>query len=127
MIFWLGSQSLYLTLPDHSVSTEHVPRRRGGAVSNGGLSTDIRSFIEVSLFVRDAHPARICLCSEVGRGEESMRIALNIAASLLVLAGVTWFLQGINVLPGSFMTGQIRRAVYGGVAFAVGIALLLLG
>jgi hypothetical protein len=54
-----------------------------------------------------------------------MRITLNIVAILLVLAGATWFLQGINVLPGSFMTGQIRWAVYGGIAVAVGIALLL--
>jgi uncharacterized membrane protein HdeD (DUF308 family) len=54
-----------------------------------------------------------------------MRIALNIVASLLVLAGVIWFLQGINVLPGSFMTGQTRWAVYGATAVAVGIALLL--
>lgn len=55
-----------------------------------------------------------------------MRIALNIVASLVVLVAVIWFLQGINVLPGSFMTGQIRWAVYGGIAFAVGVALLLL-
>jgi hypothetical protein len=55
-----------------------------------------------------------------------MRVALNIVASLMVLAGAIWFLQGINVLPGSFMTGQIRWAVYGGIAFVVGIALLLL-
>ena len=55
-----------------------------------------------------------------------MRIVLNIVASLMVLAGVIWFLQGINVLPGSFMTGQIRWAVYGGIAFAAGIALLWL-
>ncbi len=54
-----------------------------------------------------------------------MRIALNIAGSLLVLAGTTWFLQGINVLPGSFMTGQIRWVVYGGIAVAAGIGLLL--
>jgi hypothetical protein len=54
-----------------------------------------------------------------------MRIALNIVAGLMVLAGVIWFLQGINVLPGSFMTGQIRWAVYGGIAFAAGIALFL--
>ena len=54
-----------------------------------------------------------------------MRIALNIVAALMVLAGVIWFLQGINVLPGSFMTGQIRWAVYGGIAFAAGIALFL--
>jgi hypothetical protein len=55
-----------------------------------------------------------------------MRITLNIIASLVALAGAVWFLQGINVLPGSFMTGQIRWAVYGGIAFAAGIALLLL-
>jgi hypothetical protein len=54
-----------------------------------------------------------------------MRITQNIVGSLLVLLGATWFLQGINVLPGSFMTGQIRWAVYGGIAVAAGIALLL--
>jgi hypothetical protein len=53
-----------------------------------------------------------------------MRISLNIVGSLLVLSGAVWFLQGINLLPGSFMTGQIRWAVYGGVAVASGIALL---
>ena len=53
-----------------------------------------------------------------------MRIALNILGALLVLMGAIWFLQGINVLPGSFMTGQIRRAVYGGIAVAAGVALL---
>jgi hypothetical protein len=54
-----------------------------------------------------------------------MRIILNIVAILLLLAGATWFLQGINVLPGSFMTGQIRWAIYGGIAVAVGVALLV--
>ena len=53
-----------------------------------------------------------------------MRITLNIVASLLVLSGAIWFLQGINVLPGSFMTGQTRWAVYGGIAIAAGITLL---
>ena len=50
---------------------------------------------------------------------------LNIAGALLVLLGVIWFLQGINVLPGSFMTGQTRWAVYGGIALAAGVFLLL--
>jgi hypothetical protein len=54
-----------------------------------------------------------------------MRITLNIVGAVLVLFGAIWFLQGINVLPGSFMTGQIRWAVYGGIAVAAGIALLL--
>jgi hypothetical protein len=46
---------------------------------------------------------------------------------VLVLFGGIWFLQGINVLPGSFMTGQIRWAVYGGIAVAAGVALLVTG
>jgi hypothetical protein len=54
-----------------------------------------------------------------------MRLTLNIVGSLLVLSGAVWFLQGINLLPGSFMTGQIRWAVYGGIAIASGIVLLL--
>jgi hypothetical protein len=55
-----------------------------------------------------------------------MRIALNIFAILLFLAGAVWFLQGINVIPGSFMTGQTRWAIYGGIAVAVAIVLFLL-
>ena len=54
-----------------------------------------------------------------------MRITLNLVGALLVLFGAIWFLQGINILPGSFMTGQIRWAVYGGIAFAAGVALLV--
>ncbi|HEY3825842.1 MAG TPA: hypothetical protein VGL82_14860 [Bryobacteraceae bacterium] len=54
-----------------------------------------------------------------------MKIALNILGALLTLFGTIWFLQGINVLPGSFMTGQIRWAVYGGIAVAAGVSLLL--
>ena len=54
-----------------------------------------------------------------------MRVILNTVGVILVIFGCIWFLQGINVLPGSFMTGQIRWAVYGGIAVAAGIALLL--
>jgi hypothetical protein len=50
-----------------------------------------------------------------------MKIAMNVVSVLLVLFGVIWFLQGINVLPGSFMTGQIRWAVNGAIAASVGI------
>jgi hypothetical protein len=53
-----------------------------------------------------------------------MKVILNIAGALLVLLGAIWFFQGINVLPGSFMTGQIRWAIYGGIAVVAGIALL---
>jgi hypothetical protein len=44
---------------------------------------------------------------------------------LLALAGAVWFFQGVNVLPGSFMTGQTRWAVYGGITFAVGVGLII--
>ncbi|HET6144145.1 MAG TPA: hypothetical protein VFE02_11610 [Candidatus Acidoferrales bacterium] len=47
---------------------------------------------------------------------------MRIVSALLVLMGSIWFLQGINVLPGSFMTGQMRWAVRGGILFAAGIA-----
>jgi len=54
-----------------------------------------------------------------------VRIALNVVAGLLLFMGTTWFLQGINVLPGSFMTGQIRWAVYGGIVDVLGVVLLV--
>ena len=53
-----------------------------------------------------------------------MKVTLNIVGGLLVVVGAIWFLQGINVLPGSFMTGQIRWAIIGGIAVAAGVALL---
>jgi hypothetical protein len=56
-----------------------------------------------------------------------LRIALNIVGVLMVLVGATWFLQGTNVLPGSFMTGQIRWAYYGGLAAIAGVCLILAG
>jgi hypothetical protein len=53
-----------------------------------------------------------------------MRSVIRIVAVLLIVFGCVWFLQGINILPGSFMTGQTRWAVYGGIAVVVGIGLL---
>lgn len=54
-----------------------------------------------------------------------MTIAAKILGVLLVLVGIVWILQGINVLPGSFMTGQIQWAIYGAIAVAIGIALFV--
>lgn len=53
-------------------------------------------------------------------------LAVRVLAILLIAIGVIWILQGINVLPGSFMTGQIQWAYRGGIAAAVGVLLLLL-
>jgi hypothetical protein len=53
-----------------------------------------------------------------------MKIALNVVGVLMVVMGTIWFLQGINVLPGSFMTGQIRWAVYGAIAVVAGLLVM---
>lgn len=55
-----------------------------------------------------------------------MKIIKTLVGALLVLLGGTWVLQGINVLPGSFMTGQIRWAIYGAVAAVAGVILIVL-
>jgi hypothetical protein len=54
-----------------------------------------------------------------------MRVVLRILAILLIVVGTIWILQGINVLPGSFMTGQIQWAYRGGLAAVVGLTILL--
>ena len=53
-----------------------------------------------------------------------MRILLNVTGALCLLVGCVWFLQGINILPGSFMTGQTKWAIYGGLLVVAGVGLL---
>ena len=55
-----------------------------------------------------------------------MKIVLNILGVLLILAGGVWFLQGVNVLPGSFMTGQTQWALYGAIAILAGVGLIII-
>jgi hypothetical protein len=55
-----------------------------------------------------------------------MRIALNGLGVLLLLLGALWLLQGIGILPGSFMTGQTQWAIYGAIAAITGVGLLVL-
>ena len=54
-----------------------------------------------------------------------MRTAMNVLGVLLLITGCIWILQGINVLPGSFMTGQTRWAINGAIAAIIGIVLLV--
>ncbi len=54
-----------------------------------------------------------------------MRVFLSIIGVLLILVGAVWFLQGINVLPGSFMTGNPQWAINGGIAVVIGLVLLV--
>ena len=53
-----------------------------------------------------------------------MKIALNIMGVLFVLVGGVWFLQGIRILPGSFMTGSRFWAVAGAVVGLAGLWVL---
>ena len=53
-----------------------------------------------------------------------MRILLSVLGVLFVLMGGVWFLQGINVLPGSFMTGQAKWAIYGALVLVAGVVML---
>lgn len=52
------------------------------------------------------------------------KLVLNVTGVLAVLMGTIWLLQGINVLPGSFMSGQVRWAVYGAIAIVLGVMTL---
>jgi hypothetical protein len=54
-----------------------------------------------------------------------MRTTFNVAGVLCLLSGCIWILQGINILPGSFMTGQTKWAIYGGLLAIAGVGLLI--
>jgi hypothetical protein len=54
-----------------------------------------------------------------------MRVVLKIVAVLLIVIGIIWILQGVNVLPGSFMTGQIQWAYRGAAAAIVGLIIFV--
>lgn len=53
-----------------------------------------------------------------------VKIVVTVFGVLVILMGFVWFLQGINILPGSFMTGQTRWAINGGIAMLVGVVLI---
>ena len=53
-----------------------------------------------------------------------MRIKLIVISVPLLLTGAVWILQGINILPGSFMTGQMIWAYAGIVTTLIGGLLL---
>ena len=56
-----------------------------------------------------------------------MRYVLLIVGGLLAFVGAVWLLQGVCILPGSFMTGQAFWAIVGAVCLAVGGTLVLAG
>jgi hypothetical protein len=56
-----------------------------------------------------------------------VRYVLLIVGGLMILMGGVWLLQGISILPGSFMTGQMFWAVMGAAFLAVGGLVILAG
>jgi hypothetical protein len=56
-----------------------------------------------------------------------MRWGPLLGGGVLIIIGTIWLLQGLNVLPGSFMTGQTLWAWAGLLALLVGLGLLLVG
>jgi hypothetical protein len=54
-----------------------------------------------------------------------MKKFLNIIGVILLLAGGTFFLQGINILPGSYMTGDPQWAINGGIMIVIGLGLIV--
>jgi hypothetical protein len=49
-----------------------------------------------------------------------MNTILKVIGVLVALSGLVWFLQGINILPGSYMTGDPRWAINGVIAIVIG-------
>ncbi len=54
-----------------------------------------------------------------------MRWILSIVGLVLVLLGILWILQGLNIVPVGFMAGHLQYAVLGLVAAVGGLVLVL--
>jgi len=52
-----------------------------------------------------------------------MKTTIKIFAALLILVGIVWVLQGFNILPGSFMSGNLQWAINGAISILLGAGL----
>ncbi|MEO5887520.1 MAG: hypothetical protein ABIQ77_07645 [Anaerolineales bacterium] len=50
-----------------------------------------------------------------------MKITVQLFSVLFFLIGLVFFLQGVNILPGSSMTGDPQWAVNGGIIMLVAV------
>jgi uncharacterized membrane protein HdeD (DUF308 family) len=53
-----------------------------------------------------------------------MKWLLNIIGVIFILSGIVWFLQGINILLGSFMSGDRLYSLLGILLVVVGMIIL---
>jgi hypothetical protein len=51
----------------------------------------------------------------------TVKIILKISGVLLVLAGGVWILQGLDLLPGTFMRGDPQWIINGTITVLIGI------
>lgn len=54
-----------------------------------------------------------------------MRTTRSIIGLILCLVGGVWFTQGIGVLKGSFMTGEVFWTVVGVILLALGLRMIV--
>lgn len=54
-----------------------------------------------------------------------MKWPLRVFAVILILVGIVWIFQGINVILGSFMSGHIEYTYLGIAVAIIGIGLLI--
>ncbi len=54
-----------------------------------------------------------------------MRLLWTVIGAVVTVAGIVFFVQGIGILMGSFMSGQIPWAIFGALLILVGIGLIL--
>ena len=52
-----------------------------------------------------------------------MKLLLSLVSGVIFVGGLVFFLQGINILPGSFMTGDPQWAINGGIIMVVALGL----
>jgi len=84
------------------------------------------------ILIETSHTRKIAHWLEIDLGKSGrefgrliMKIILWIISTISILMGGVWILQGVNILPGSFMTGQIQWAFYGAIAILAGIGLFV--
>ena len=56
-----------------------------------------------------------------------MNVASLVVGVIALLTGGVWILQGLGILPGSFMSGQRTWLLIGLVVAVIGLALVLSG
>lgn len=54
-----------------------------------------------------------------------MKLALTVLAVVLALAGTVFALQGVGILPGSYMSNNPQWIINGAIIVLVGLALII--